>query len=71
MRQTVGIALVGAVVVLPSHVRALAIITDVGPTAADIQDTVATGGLLSLDPINPTYAEFSRRMPNSAQANDK
>jgi hypothetical protein len=30
----------------------------------------ATGGLLSLDHINPTYAEF-RRTPNSAQANDK
>jgi hypothetical protein len=64
MRQTIGFALVGAVVVLPSHVRALASITDVGPTAADIQDTDAVGGLLSL-------AESSRRMPNSAHANDR
>ena len=42
----------------------VALITDVGPTAADIQDTVADQrGLLSLDRINPTYAptyaEFS------------
>jgi hypothetical protein len=71
MRQTIGFALVGAVVVLPSHVRALASITDVGPTAADIQDTDAVGGLLSLDRNNPTYAESNRRMPNSAHANDR
>jgi hypothetical protein len=64
MRQTIGFALIGAVVVLPSHARGLASITDVGPTAADIQDTDAVGGLLSL-------AESSRRMPNSAHANDR
>jgi hypothetical protein len=71
MRQMIGIALVGAVIVPLSHVRAVAIITDGSPTAAHIQGTDATGGLLSLDRINPTYAEFGRRMPNSAQPNDK
>jgi hypothetical protein len=40
MRQTVVIALVGAVVALPSDVRALTIFTDVGPTASDILDVV-------------------------------
>jgi hypothetical protein len=40
MRQTVVIALVGAVVALPSGVRAPTIFTDVGPPAADILDVV-------------------------------
>jgi hypothetical protein len=52
MRQTVVIALVGAVVVLPSDVRALATFTDVGLTAADIQDTVDAYRAALGDPNN-------------------
>jgi hypothetical protein len=46
------IALVGAVVVLPSDVRALATFTDVGLTAADIQDTVDAYRAALGDPNN-------------------